>query len=455
MRRDETVPLLPSDDANVDVERAASGRDASSASRDVLDAASSAQHPARERRIVAAALVALSACALVATRALGSGDVFARPSALGEGASGSACALEARADASRTCAAELMSTRKLWDRASAPAVDPAFESALYNCMSADTSSPTVVPSEGTSKGWETKPNEAYAYAFVHVPKAAGSYFIEMLKRNKNHETAVLGPPKRPNFMPNNWAPLNSMWAREIPKLLWTIRANRASKSGIFSESFMRQDYEAGRRMYFTGATAMGLCGEIDAPCAYITVIRDPMERLWSEYTYLCLEGSEDHTSWTPEEIEADASEGCPLDPVEWYSQKRSTAAQLTNLFAPRSGHTECGAAAAKANLASSCVRYIFEEDLEAGMARMREKLPDLAHLGEASGVKFNEQGWIIRGRNGSGGRLTPALAARLAAYRANETIVRGLRDFVHHDIDVYNFAKERYDAHWNRPLAPC
>ena len=306
MRRDETVPLLPSDDANVDVERAASGRDASPASRDVLDAASGAQHPGRSRRVIAAALVAVSACAVVAARAIGSSDGFTRPIALGDGANASSCALEGRADATGTCAMELMSARRLWDSASAPAVDPAFEQALYECVSAETTSPTVVPSEGVSKGWTAKPNEAYAYAFVHIPKAAGSYFIEMLKRNKNYEAAALGPPSRPDFMPNNWSPMNSMWAREIPRLLWTIRANRESKSGIFSETFMRQDYEAGRRMYFTGATAMGLCGEIDAPCAYLTVIRDPMERLWSEYTYLCLEGSEDHTSWTAEEIAADA-----------------------------------------------------------------------------------------------------------------------------------------------------
>ena len=127
-------------------------------------------------------------------------------------------------------------------------------------------------------------------------------------------------------------------------------ARVSAGGGYFSKEFMKSDYDAGRHMYFTGATSMGLCGTIDAPCAHITVLRDPMERMWKRVAYLCLEGGEGHLSWTAEEREKSSGEGCPLDPVEWYAQKRSTAAQLTGLLAPRGGHTACGAEAAKANL---------------------------------------------------------------------------------------------------------
>jgi hypothetical protein len=208
-------------------------------------------------------------------------------------------------------------------------------------------------------------------------------------------------------------------------------------------------------MYFTGATAMGMCGTLDAPCAYITVLRDPIERLFSEYAYLCLEGNEGHLSWTPEEIAADTGEGCPLNPVEWYESGRSTAAQLTGLLAPRGGHTQCGAEAAKANLASACVRYIFQDNLDAGMERIRAKLPDFKHLNDDGGNhKFANQA-VVEGHNGSASKLNDATAARLARYRADANILTALHALVAHDMDVYAYAKQNYDTFWNRPLSTC
>ena len=89
------------------------------------------------------------------------------------------------------------------------------------------------------------------------------------------------------------------------------------------------------------------------------------------------------------------------------------------------------------------------------MKRIREKLPDLAHLGDDGGNKRYIHGKVLKHRNGSARKLTPALAARLAAYKADPAIVEGLRALVEHDIDVYAFAKENYDAHWNAPLVSC
>ena len=58
-----------------------------------------------------------------------------------------------------------------------------------------------------------------------------------------------------------------------------------------------------------------------------------MSRLWSGYAYLCLEGNEGHRGWTKEEIAADDHTGCPLNPLEWFTQ-RKLAAQLTRLLFP-------------------------------------------------------------------------------------------------------------------------
>jgi hypothetical protein len=341
----------------------------------------------------------------------------------------------------------------LWDKADM-GDNVQFETKFKRCMSEPTAKPVVLPRNGIAKPFNATPGSAYAWIFVHIPKSAGSYFIQLLKQNKNHETVVLHEPAHANFLANPRRPLNSFHLPHIPSMLKAFRQNRESKTGTFSKEFMRADYDEGRRMYFAGMLAMGMCGTIDAPCAYIMVLREPMSRLWSGYAYLCLEGNEGHRGWTKEEIAADDHTGCPLNPLEWFTQ-REPAAQLTNLLGARGGHMACGAEAAKANLASSCVRYIFQDDIENGVKRIREKLPDLAHLGDDGGNKRYINGKVLKHRNGSARKLTPALAARLAAYKADPAIVEGLRALVEHDIDVYAFAKENYDAHWNAPLVSC
>ena len=432
-----------------------------------VDAVESSSSRRRDANGVTTCMRVASALFLVGTALCGAGAVVGRSremtstsSALGSsnGKGKGRCDLSPQvagvAGAEGTCHAEFMRARKLYEKTD-DADDVAFERAVYECMNVPTGSPVVVPTKGARKPFETKPNESYAWMFVHVPKAAGSFFIEALKQNKNHEDVALGRPTNTDFTPNPWKPLNSFQARHIPPMLRRVARNRADGSGIFSKEFMKSDYDAGRHMYFTGATSMGLCGTIDAPCAYITVLRDPMERMWSEYAYLCLEGSEGHLSWTAEEREKSSGEGCSLDPLEWYAQKRSTAAQLTGLLAPRGGHTACGAEAAKANLASACVRYVFQDAIEDGLKKIRERLPDLTNLGHDGGNHFGENFAVIQNHNGSKGKLTPRLEKRLAAYRADPKIVAGLRAMVAHDVGVYEFAKQNYEKHWSEPLGTC
>jgi len=38
-----------------------------------------------------------------------------------------------------------------------------------------------------------------------------------------------------------------------------------------------------------GEYAMGACGLTSAPCAYITIVREPIARLVSFYKYICLQ----------------------------------------------------------------------------------------------------------------------------------------------------------------------
>ena len=57
-----------------------------------------------------------------------------------------------------------------------------------------------------------------------------------------------------------------------------------------SGAAMRQSYDEGYREIFKSSLSMGFCDHVDAPCAYLTILRNPMERLMSQYLYSCLEG---------------------------------------------------------------------------------------------------------------------------------------------------------------------
>ena len=73
----------------------------------------------------------------------------------------------------------------------------------------------------------------------------------------------------------------------------------------FSNEFMRASFQQGKRLVVKGEYAMGACDLTTAPCAYITILRDPIVRLVSFYKYICLQGSENFGDWPPEWDRAD------------------------------------------------------------------------------------------------------------------------------------------------------
>ena len=84
---------------------------------------------------------------------------------------------------------------------------------------------------------------------------------------------------------------------------------------------------------------------------------------------------------------------------------------VVTALAPGAHHnTRCAVEQAKANLQSSCVRYLFLDDLKGGMGRLRRHLPDLAKFGTLP--VDNEEA----ARNGSWNRLSGRDRARLANY---------------------------------------
>ena len=59
-----------------------------------------------------------------------------------------------------------------------------------------------------------------------------------------------------------------------------------------------RSFHAGRREVFKGSLAMGFCDAVRFPCGYVTVLRDPMERLFSHHAYWSAAGAENRAGWT-------------------------------------------------------------------------------------------------------------------------------------------------------------
>jgi hypothetical protein len=172
---------------------------------------------------------------------------------------------------------------------------------------------------------------------------------------------------------------------------------------------------------------------------YITVLREPVSRFMSFYSYTCLLGAEGRKHWPQEWI--DAGE-CSLNPLQFAMEMKSDGSgfSMIDLLAPGGDQKAgCRVEAAKRNLVSGCTRYLLLEQLEDGFSRVRRTLPDLAP----------EQ------QNDSNGRLTDVQKGRLAAYEADQEMMTQVRQWLEDDIDVYQFAQQHYEEQWSKPLETC
>ena len=301
------------------------------------------------------------------------------------------------------------------------------------------------------KYFSAKKNEAYMYVFLHVPKAGGTYFKSLLHQSAEARRGRLGgqdPHWDPDIVQNwNTVPLVDMTENAFANVNWHIVHRHPPQQ--FGGEGMRESYAAGHRAIGKGALSLGVCEYVDAPCAYFTVLRDPFERFISHYSYLCLEGSENHTAWDPawkRDAAKYAATGCPESPVEFFNRVGSS----TTILAPGADpKTTCAVEAAKRNLRSGCMRYLLLENLSHGLQMMRDTLPDFNDIGLADPTKTAEH------KNGSGDRLTRRLQARLDSYLADEKEMAELKELLKHETDVYEFAKEHYYDQWDSDLLTC
>ena len=215
-----------------------------------------------------------------------------------------------------------------------------------------------------------------------------------------------------------------------------------------------RSFHAGRREVFKGSLAMGFCDAVRFPCGYVTVLRDPMERLFSHHAYSCAAGAENRAGWTPEMRAAGA---CDLDPAAYF-EKMGGVDVSVQLLAPRANPaSRCALEQAKANLVKPCVFFLLQERLRDGIASLAAAVPGFAGLDEdppASFVHAPAMGADVEMLSGKNqvapGSLSEAQKANLARWRRDEDVVKRLKTLAAREIELYEFATREYEKQWNR-----
>jgi hypothetical protein len=214
---------------------------------------------------------------------------------------------------------------------------------------------------------------------------------------------------------------------------------------------MARSFHAGRREIFKGSLAMGFCDAVRAPCGYVTVLRDPIERLLSHHAYSCAAGAEDKAGWT---AEMRLKGSCDLDPASYFEQMGGVDVSV-QLLAPRANPaSRCALEQAKRNLRRPCVRFLLQERLRDGIGKLSATIPGFAGLDEDPPESFlnapamGADVGMLSTKNQVAGRLSDAQEARLERWRRDEDVMRRLRVLAHREIELYDFATSEYDKQW-------
>jgi len=298
-----------------------------------------------------------------------------------------------------------------------------------------------------------KPNEAFLYNFIHVPKTGGTYFTGVLRQvernvNRGLPTVREGGGHEKLF-DRSRSPF-SEWAAY--PIIDTTRNNFVSTRRHFEnqnppEWFgtdrLKVLYEAGGRMFAKGSYGMGLCELVDAPCLYLTVLRDPLERFLSHYKYSCLAGAEDRKIWNADMKRVGE---CRMTLIEWYDYLGGD--DWIHLLAPGLGSQQDNQlSVAIKNLKSRCFVYILNEEFEDGLRRLKKYLPDFASLDETALSESTNM------------NATPDLDAKAEAFYMTMVNdgeqMKTIRARLRYQTALYNTAKKLYPSKWQTPFRAC
>ena len=232
---------------------------------------------------------------------------------------------------------------------------------------------------------------------------------------------------------------------------WYRAENGGPPENQISPLGMARSFHAGRREVFKGSLAMGFCDAVRAPCGYVTVLRDPIERLLSHHAYSCAAGAEDRAGWS---AEMKAAGACDLDPASYFETMGGVDVSV-QLLAPRADPaSRCALEQAKRNLIRPCVRFLLQERLRDGIRKLAAAVPGLAGLDEDAPPGFvhapamGADVDMLSAKNQVAGRLSDAQKARLARWREDPGIMKRLRTLAAHEIELYEFAVKEYEKQW-------
>ena len=298
----------------------------------------------------------------------------------------------------------------------------------------------AVPPEGKAKHIAMKNSSALFYNFVHVPKAGGTFFAQMMtdamEKNGQH-FGYAYPLHKPPM--GSWItlPLVDLTQNNVFSTAQHFRDHEPAH--WFGQDALLAQYEKGTRFFGKGQYGMGFCDAVDAPCVYLTVLRDPVDRYLSHYKYSCLKGSEGKAQWEEEWKHAGH---CPLDPIEFMDYLGPNL-DWTYQLAPGAKDAATRAAQSKINLNSNCVRYLILEKYQDGIAKLRSTYQEFSRVGLHWGARNAQP------------QLAPSEAARLRKYMSNATIMETIKRRHAKMQEVYDHAVANYDKNWARAPASC
>jgi len=190
-----------------------------------------------------------------------------------------------------------------------------------------------------------------------------------------------------------------------------------------------------------GTHAMGLCDlHPDKPCVMTVILREPVERMISQYNYVCVDGKEGQKKWSEEWKQMGR---CPLSLLQFMQTRLSSSTFLIDHLA-RTADPSCGATIALQNLLHPCVRFLLLDRLSNGLERLANTWgpkiqPFMRKVLAAGTQKKNHAGY----------------PARMRTQMDDPIIMNKVRELLKTDIDFYEQALEHYESQWDQPLQSC
>ena len=171
----------------------------------------------------------------------------------------------------------------------------------------------------------------------------------------------------------------------------------------------------------------------------VVVLRHPIDRLISQYNYVCVEGKEGRKKWLPSWKEKGQ---CPLTLLQFLDTDLTSETFLIDHLA-RAGDGKCGVKFAFENLSHNCVRFLLLDKLSDGLFRLSKvwgpaMQPHLFRMSQENSKKNHSP-----------------YPERVRSQAADPKIMKELNRRLRLDIEFYEAALAYYETQWERPLLSC